>query len=172
MFNTLRTTIIRTSFQVFLSRTTRLANTLVVKKYEIEKSFIFSGEGSFSTVYLGESLTSKGGWVAIKVVEKHNLLKTKKIPNPLDDTNDETFENLESDDEDLISRSMIEQNEREIMRLVDKEIRIMSALDHPHVIHLEEVYEDENRVCFVMELAQGGEVFDRLVENVRFPFAR
>ena len=62
--------------------------------------------------------------------------------------------------------SMMEQNEKEIMRLVDKEIRIMSELDHPHVIHLEEVYEDENRVCFVMELAQGGEVFDRLVEKV------
>ena len=54
------------------------------------------------------------------------------------------------------------------MRLVDKEIRIMSFLDHPHVIHLEEVYEDDTRVCFVMELAQGGEVFDRLIEKVRF----
>ena len=53
------------------------------------------------------------------------------------------------------------------MRLVDKEIRIMSFLDHPHVIHLEEVYEDDTRVCFVMELAQGGEVFDRLIEKVR-----
>ena len=53
------------------------------------------------------------------------------------------------------------------MRLVDKEIRIMSDLDHPHVTHLEEVYEDSDRVCFVMELAQGGEVFDRLVEQVR-----
>ena len=52
------------------------------------------------------------------------------------------------------------------MRLVDKEIRIMSFLDHPHVIHLEEVYEDDTRVCFVMELAQGGEVFDRLIEKV------
>ncbi len=61
---------------------------------------------------------------------------------------------------------MVETNEREIMRLVDKEIRIMSALDHPHVIHLEEVFEDEDRVCFVMELAQGGEVFDRLIEKV------
>ena len=56
------------------------------------------------------------------------------------------------------------------MRLVDKEIRIMSFLDHPHVIHLEEVYEDDTRVCFVMELAQGGEVFDRLIEKVRFFF--
>ena len=110
--------------------------------------------------------------MAIKVVEKHNLLKTKKIPNPLDEdcVHDETAESIEETygtEEDLISSSMIEQNEREIMRLVDKEIRIMSALDHPHVIHLEEVYEDENRVCFVMELAQGGEVFDRLVEKVR-----
>ena len=56
------------------------------------------------------------------------------------------------------------------MRLVDKEIRIMSFLDHPHVIHLEEVYEDDTRVCFVMELAQGGEVFDRLIEKVRLFF--
>ena len=56
--------------------------------------------------------------------------------------------------------------DQEIMRLVDKEIRIMSDLDHPHVTHLEEVYEDSDRVCFVMELAQGGEVFDRLVEQV------
>ena len=58
------------------------------------------------------------------------------------------------------------------MRLVDKEIRIMSFLDHPHVIHLEEVYEDDTRVCFVMELAQGGEVFDRLIEKVKFMFSK
>ena len=63
--------------------------------------------------------------------------------------------------------SVLDQNDQEIMHLVDKEIRIMSVLDHPHVVHLEEVFEDENRVCFVMELAQGGEVFDRLVEKVR-----
>ena len=129
--------------------------------------FQLSGEGSFSTVYLGESRVTKGGWVAIKVVQKHNLLNTKKIPNPLDGEDCGQLQDDQDDQEDLISNSMREQNEREIMRLVDKEIRIMSALDHPHVIHLEEVYEDENRVCFVMELAQGGEVFDRLVEKVR-----
>ena len=130
--------------------------------------FQLSGEGSFSTVYLGESRVTKGGWVAIKVVQKHNLLNTKKIPNPLDCEDCGQLQDDQDDDqEDLISNSMREQNEREIMRLVDKEIRIMSALDHPHVIHLEEVYEDENRVCFVMELAQGGEVFDRLLEKVR-----
>ena len=78
---------------------------------------------------------------------------------------------MEQDFSDLVSMSMVVTDhekhlDREIMRLVDKEIRIMSVLDHPHVIHLNEVYEDENRVCFVMELAQGGEVFDRLIEKV------
>lgn len=112
-------------------------------------------------MYLGESKAQKGGWVAIKVVAKANLLKTKKIHSPMDSN-----EQHDEDDDDIISRSMVEHNEEEMMRLVDKEISIMTALDHPHVIHLEEVYEDENRVCFVMELAQGGEVFDRLVEKV------
>ena len=35
----------------------------------------------------------------------------------------------------------------------------MSELDHPHIVHLEEVYEDQETACFVMELAKGGEVF-------------
>jgi serine/threonine protein kinase len=38
--------------------------------------------------------------------------------------------------------------------LIDREIQIMSALDHPHIIHLEEVYEDEERVYFILELAK------------------
>ncbi len=128
---------------------------------------LFAGEGSFSTVYLAESRAQKGGWVAIKVVEKSNLLKTKKIPTPEDhDGNDN--DNQNEDEDDIRSPSTIEQDYREVMRLIDKEIRIMSALDHPHVVHLEEVYEDDQRVCFVMELAKGGEVFDRLVQNVSF----
>ena len=127
--------------------------------WKINVHISFSGEGSFSTVYLAESRIQKGGWVAIKVVRKDNLLKTKKIPNLEDGENDDF-------DEDIISVSVMEEADQEVMRLVDKEIRIMSALDHPHVIHLEEVYEDSNRVCFVMELAQGGEVFDRLVQHV------
>ena len=33
-------------------------------------------------------------------------------------------------------------------------VQVMSALDHPHIIHLEEVYEDDDRVCFILELAK------------------
>jgi len=54
--------------------------------------------------------------------------------------------------------------EEDKMFLVDKEIEIMSQLDHPHIVRLYEVYENEAEVCLVMELAKGGELFDRLLE--------
>jgi len=49
--------------------------------------------------------------------------------------------------------------------LVDKEIEIMAQLDHPGIVKLYEVYENDKEVCLVMELAKGGEVFDRLCEE-------
>jgi serine/threonine protein kinase len=52
--------------------------------------------------------------------------------------------------------------------LVDREIKVMKELDHPHIVHLEEVFEDTETACFVMELAKGGEVFDRLIEKESF----
>ena len=33
-------------------------------------------------------------------------------------------------------------------------VQVMSALDNPHIIHLEEVYEDDDRVSFILELAK------------------
>ena len=50
----------------------------------------------------------------------------------------------------------------------EKEIRIMSVLDHAHIVHLNEVFDEEDTICFVMELAKGGEVFDRLIEQGNF----
>jgi len=50
------------------------------------------------------------------------------------------------------------------MFLVEKEIEIMSQLDHPNIVKLYEVYVNEEEVCLVMELAKGGEVFDKLLE--------
>ncbi len=91
------------------------------------------GEGTFSVVYLAESLAEPGGWAAVKVLEKSSLCK-----------------------------------EEDLSFLVAKEVEILSALSHPHIVHLSEVYEDEEAVCLVMELAKGGEVFDRLVQEGHF----
>ena len=62
------------------------------------------------------------------------------------------------------SRATVE----DLTLIVDREILVMSELDHPHIVHLDEVYEDKETVCFVMELAKGGEVFNRLVQRVTF----
>lgn len=45
------------------------------------------------------------------------------------------------------------------------EINIMKSLDHPNVIKLYEVYEDINYLYLVMELLEGGELFDKIVES-------
>jgi len=50
------------------------------------------------------------------------------------------------------------------MFLVDKEIEIMAQFDHQHIVKLYEVYVNAEEVCLVMELAKGGEVFDKLIE--------
>lgn len=50
------------------------------------------------------------------------------------------------------------------MFLVDKEIEIMAQLDHQNIVKLYEVYVNSEEVCLVMELAKGGEVFDKLLE--------
>eukprot|EP00088_Acartia_fossae_P060496 TRINITY_DN7245_c2_g1_i10.p1 TRINITY_DN7245_c2_g1~~TRINITY_DN7245_c2_g1_i10.p1 ORF type:complete len:532 (-),score=130.17 TRINITY_DN7245_c2_g1_i10:305-1900(-) len=55
------------------------------------------------------------------------------------------------------------------MFLVDKEIEIMAQLDHPNIVKLYEVYINSEEVCLVMELAKGGEVFDKLLEYGSLP---
>lgn len=122
---------------------------------QVETFYTFGellGEGTFSKVYLAEPLTEPGGLVAVKVIDKSSLIRKK---------------NPEGSNGDLLQEGHIQEYE-DLRWLIDREILIMSALDHPHIIHLEEVYEDEDKVCFILELAKGGEVFDRLVEKVSF----
>lgn len=40
------------------------------------------------------------------------------------------------------------------------EIEILKTVDHPNVVKLVDVFEDERHWCLVMELMQGGELFD------------
>lgn len=47
---------------------------------------------------------------------------------------------------------------------VRREVAIMSTLpDHPNVVKLKATYEDDENVHLVMELCEGGELFDRIV---------
>ena len=39
-------------------------------------------------------------------------------------------------------------------------------MDHPNVVKLIDVFEDEKHWCLVMDLMQGGELFDIILEKV------
>ncbi|CAG9786697.1 unnamed protein product [Diatraea saccharalis] len=45
------------------------------------------------------------------------------------------------------------------------EINIMKSLNHPCIISTEEVFDTNNAVYIVLELMQGGELFDRITKN-------
>ena len=45
------------------------------------------------------------------------------------------------------------------------EVNALKTLDHPHIIKLFEVYEDEVNIYLVQELCSGGELFDFIVEK-------
>lgn len=59
-----------------------------------------------------------------------------------------------------IARSKIKKYERFI-----NEVTALKTLDHPNIIKLFEVYEDEENVYLVQEMCTGGELFDRIVEK-------
>ena len=49
-----------------------------------------------------------------------------------------------------------------------QEIEILKSIDHPNIVKLIDIFEDERHVCLVMELLLGGELFDQIIENDKF----
>ena len=61
----------------------------------------------------------------------------------------------------IINKESLTQDERESL---NNELKIMGMVDHPNIVRVEEYYECNGLVFIVMELMEGGELFDRLVE--------
>lgn len=53
-------------------------------------------------------------------------------------------------------------------RLLEREIEIMKACEHPHILRLYDVLEEEKHMSLVLELVQGGELFNRIVDRGAF----
>jgi len=49
-----------------------------------------------------------------------------------------------------------------------REIEIMSAFAHPHIVRLFETFEDDDSVVLVMELCSGGDLMQKIFETTRF----
>jgi len=66
----------------------------------------------------------------------------------------------------IIDKTKIE-NDKQLSRIYN-EINIHREAKHPYIVRYEEHYETEIDVCIVMELCQGGELFDRIVAKGSF----
>jgi len=54
------------------------------------------------------------------------------------------------------------------VKLLEEELAILTEVDHPNIIKFHETYIDYRYVHIVMELSEGGELFEKIVEMHKF----
>ncbi|KAJ1526052.1 hypothetical protein ONE63_009219 [Megalurothrips usitatus] len=54
---------------------------------------------------------------------------------------------------------------KEDRRNVEREVDIMRALQHPRLLQLYDAFEYEKNVCLILELIEGGELFERVIDD-------
>lgn len=61
-------------------------------------------------------------------------------------------------------KSILKESVKKDVKLLEEELAILSQVDHPNIIKFHETYIDFRYVHIVMELAEGGELFEKIVE--------
>jgi calcium/calmodulin-dependent protein kinase I len=70
------------------------------------------------------------------------------------------------DTREVFAVKIIEKNQsEEELQLLQREIDILKKLNHQNIIALKEVYDEKDTIYLVMELVQGGELFDQIVSR-------
>jgi calcium-dependent protein kinase len=59
---------------------------------------------------------------------------------------------------------------KKIKNLIDlnKEIAIMKVIDHPSIVKLYETFENQKKIYLCMELCEGGQLFEKIIEDMYF----
>jgi calcium/calmodulin-dependent protein kinase I len=65
----------------------------------------------------------------------------------------------------IVHKSAMDEDE---ISALSNEINILSEVDHPNIVKLYEAFETDEYFYIVMELMQGGELFDRIIEQEFF----
>ena len=69
-------------------------------------------------------------------------------------------------------KSILKDNIKKDVKLLEEELGILTQVDHPNIIKFHETYIDYRYVHIVMELAEGGELFEKIVEMHKFTEAQ
>eukprot|EP01062_Namystynia_karyoxenos_P007493 TRINITY_DN12635_c0_g1_i1.p1 TRINITY_DN12635_c0_g1~~TRINITY_DN12635_c0_g1_i1.p1 ORF type:complete len:333 (+),score=132.23 TRINITY_DN12635_c0_g1_i1:87-1001(+) len=67
----------------------------------------------------------------------------------------------------IIKKEILNKNQRSAQQLF-REIAIMKSLSHPNIVNLYDTLQTGNNIYMVLELVDGGELFERIVERRRF----
>jgi len=51
---------------------------------------------------------------------------------------------------------------------INREVDILKSIDHPNIIKILDFFDEEDHYYIVLELAEGGELFDRIIERERY----
>lgn len=62
----------------------------------------------------------------------------------------------------IIDKSTLEKDDQLALQT---EVEILSQIDHPNIVKLFEVYDEKSKFYMIMEVMEGGELFDRIVEK-------
>eukprot|EP00756_Hemistasia_phaeocysticola_P001115 Hpha_TRINITY_DN10804_c0_g2::TRINITY_DN10804_c0_g2_i1::g.23375::m.23375 len=71
----------------------------------------------------------------------------------------------------IIKKELLNKNQRSAQQLF-REIAIMKSLSHPNIVNLYDTLQTGNNIYMVLELVDGGELFERIVERRRFDEAQ
>ena len=62
----------------------------------------------------------------------------------------------------------MKENIKKDVKLLEEELSILTTVDHPNIIKFHETYSDYRYVHIVMELCEGGELFEKIIEQHKF----
>ena len=61
--------------------------------------------------------------------------------------------------------SKLKIKEKDLQR-IRREINILKKADHPNIVKVYEIYETKRSLYIIMEKCNGGELFDRIIDNI------
>merc|ERR1712061_351197 len=102
---------------------------------------IIENEGSIGSHYaMSDKVLGKG---AFGVVTKAELIATKAV---------------------RAVKTILKKKTKHSQELLKREIRVMKKVDHPNLVMLYEIFEDENNIYLVLEMCAGGDLHKKLLK--------